>query len=108
MIAPATVPITACAAWQVSIGFGIGLVLVLAGMLAGFGVLTAPYSSSDPWLVPRSVLDSPAWSLAGGFALAVGIALAVVLACSAPDPRVAVGGLVGASDPRADGGALGY
>ncbi|HTF51866.1 MAG TPA: hypothetical protein VK735_30850 [Pseudonocardia sp.] len=66
-------------------------------VLAGFGVLTAPYASSDPWLVPRSVLDSPAWSSAGGFALAVGIALAVVLACSAPDPRVAVGGLVGAS-----------
>jgi hypothetical protein len=63
--------------------------------LAGFGMLLAPYSSTDPWLVPRSVLDAPVWTAAGGFALAVGVALVVVLACSTPDPRVAVGGLVG-------------
>jgi hypothetical protein len=58
-------------------------------------VLIVPFTSTDPWLVPRSVLDAPIWAAAGGFALAVGIALAVVLACSTPDPRVAVGGLVG-------------
>jgi hypothetical protein len=47
--------------------------------------------------VPRSVLDAPVWAAAGGFALAIGIALAVVLACSTPDPRVSIGGLVGVS-----------
>ena len=61
----------------------------------GFGMLLAPYASTDPWLVPRSVLDAPMWSAVGGFALAVGVALAVVLACSTPDPRVAAGALVG-------------
>jgi hypothetical protein len=64
-------------------------------VLAGVGVLAAPYVSADPWLVPRSVLDAPVWAAAGGFALAIGIALAVVLACSTPDPRVSIGGLVG-------------
>jgi hypothetical protein len=64
-------------------------------VLTGAGVLAAPYVSTDPWLVPRSVLDAPVWAAAGGFALAIGIALAVVLACSTPDPRVSIGGLVG-------------
>jgi len=76
---------------------GAMLLGVCCAVLAGFGVLTAPYASADPWLVPRSVLDAPGLAAAGGFALATGIALAVVLACSAPDPRVAVGGLVGAA-----------
>ncbi|MDT7668545.1 MAG: hypothetical protein QOC74_1328 [Pseudonocardiales bacterium] len=66
-------------------------------VLADLGVLAAPYVSTNPWLVPRSVLDAPVWAAAGGFALAIGIALAVVLACSTPDPRVSVGGLVGAA-----------
>jgi hypothetical protein len=72
--------------------FGVG-----CAVLADLGVLAAPYISVNPWLVPRSVLDAPVWAAAGGFALAIGIALAVVLACSTPDPRVSVGGLVGAA-----------
>ncbi|HEX4248870.1 MAG TPA: hypothetical protein VH008_13485, partial [Pseudonocardia sp.] len=74
---------------------GAMLLGVGCAVLAGAGVLAAPYVSTDPWLVPRSVLDAPVWAAAGGFALAIGIALAVVLACSTPDPRVSIGGLVG-------------
>jgi len=76
---------------------GAMLLGVGCAVLAGVGVLAAPYVSADPWLVPRSVLDAPVWAAAGGFALAIGIALAVVLACSTPDPRVSIGGLVGVS-----------
>ena len=74
---------------------GAMLLGVGCAVLTGAGVLAAPYVSADPWLVPRSVLDAPVWAAAGGFALAIGIALAVVLACSTPDPRVSIGGLVG-------------
>jgi hypothetical protein len=66
-------------------------------LLAGIGVLAAPFVSADPHLVPRSVLDAPSWAAAGGYALAAAIVLSVVLACSTADPQVAVGGLVGAA-----------
>ncbi|HEY2204033.1 MAG TPA: hypothetical protein VGH99_06105, partial [Pseudonocardia sp.] len=73
------------------------LVGVGCAVLAGVGLLASPYGSDSPYLVPRSVLDAPGWAAAGGFALAVALGLAVALACSSPDSRVAAGGLVGAA-----------
>lgn len=85
---PPTVPRTP----QSAVLLGVG-----CAVLAAYGVLAAPFISADPHLVPRSVLDAPPWAAAGGFALAAGIVLSVVLACSTADPQVAVGGLVGAA-----------
>jgi hypothetical protein len=77
------------------------LVVALVGLgcavVAGYGMLTAPFASNDPYLVPRATLDAPGWVAIGQFLLAAAVLLAVLLAGSAPEPRVAAAGMLGAA-----------
>ncbi|WP_156935102.1 hypothetical protein [Pseudonocardia spinosispora] len=75
----------------------VALVGMGCAVLAGYGMLAAPFSSTDPYLVPRSVLDAPTLAAVGQFLLAASVLLAVLLAGSAPEPPVALGGLLGAA-----------
>lgn len=62
---------------------------------AGFGLLTTPFRSADPRLLPRTVLEVAPPEAAGGLLLVAGLVLAAGLAASSPDHRVVVAGLAG-------------
>jgi hypothetical protein len=72
-------------------------VAVSFAVMAAAGLLAAPLRSTDPYVSARSAFDAPASVSLGGFAIAVGIVLATGLACSSPDHRVTVAGLVAAA-----------
>lgn len=72
-------------------------IAVSFAVLAGAGLLAAPWHSSDPYLSARSAFDAPPSVSLGGFALAAGVVLAAGLAGASPDHRVTVAGLVAAA-----------
>ncbi|MQA13289.1 MAG: hypothetical protein GEV09_03700 [Pseudonocardiaceae bacterium] len=69
-------------------------VLVL-GTAAGAGMLVAPFGSDNAYLLGRSALDAPGWTLAGGVLLALMAPTAACLLASAGDNSRAGGGLLG-------------
>jgi len=69
-------------------------IAVSFAVLAGAGLLAAPWRSTSPYVSARSAFDAPISVSLGAFVLAAGVVLAAGLAGSSPDHRVAVAGLV--------------
>jgi hypothetical protein len=74
-----------------------GLLVLALGLGAALavGLLMAPFSSGNAYLLGRSALDSPGWTLTGAVLLAVLAPGAACLLASSPDPARARGGLFG-------------
>ncbi|MGM1060741.1 hypothetical protein [Saccharothrix sp. Mg75] len=73
-----------------------GFVLpAVAGLLAGAGLVAAPFTSSDALVPAGGALDSPALPMLGGLLLVVAAPALAVLAAGAPTPEVRRGGLLG-------------
>ncbi|MPZ66578.1 MAG: hypothetical protein GEU83_14060 [Pseudonocardiaceae bacterium] len=65
------------------------------GAAAAVGVLVAPFGSDNAYLLGRSALDAPGWTLAGGVLLAVLAPAAACLLVSSAERGRARGGLLG-------------
>ncbi len=74
---------------------GLLAAVLCAGVVAGVGVLMAPFASDDPYLIPRAAIDSPPWVLAGSVLLALAIPFMAAIVVSSGDPDTAGGGLLG-------------
>ncbi|WP_263249659.1 hypothetical protein [Saccharopolyspora rosea] len=74
---------------------GLLALVFCAGVVAAVGVLMAPFGSDDPYLLPRSAVDSPVMVLVGSLLLAVGVPSAAGFAAGSSDPDFARGGLLG-------------
>jgi hypothetical protein len=74
-----------------------GLLVLALGLGAALavGLLMAPFGSGNAYLLGRSALDSPGWTLAGAVLLAVLAPGAACLLAGSPDPARARGGLLG-------------
>ncbi|WP_433870206.1 hypothetical protein [Saccharopolyspora sp. CA-218241] len=68
---------------------------LLAGVLGAVGVLLTPFTSADPFLLPRAALDSPVAVLVGGLLLAVALPTTAAYAAGSGDREFARGGLLG-------------
>jgi hypothetical protein len=67
------------------------------GVLAAVGLLAAPFTSADPYLVAHDVLDSPPWQLAGGLLIAIVVPVVSTAAMAVIDPVAVRGWLFGAA-----------
>lgn len=65
------------------------------GTLAAVGVLMAPFSSTDPYLLARSAVDSPGLVMAGSLLVAAAAPTAAGVLVGASDPEYTRGGLLG-------------
>lgn len=61
------------------------------GAVAAVGLVTAPFRSSDPYLLPRAAVDAPALVMLGMLAMASGAVLAACLAAGATGATGATG-----------------
>ncbi|OZM74959.1 hypothetical protein CFN78_01795 [Amycolatopsis antarctica] len=68
---------------------------VTVGLVAAIGLLTAPITSSDAYLLAQSAFEGPMLVLAGHLLLACALPLAVVLATGSGLREAARGGLLG-------------
>ena len=72
------------------------LALVLcASVVAAVGALMSPFSSDDPYLLPRAAVDSPVVVLVGSLLLALAVPTVGGFVAGSADPDVARGGLLG-------------
>ncbi|TCP49395.1 hypothetical protein EV191_109217 [Tamaricihabitans halophyticus] len=69
--------------------------VLLIAALAAIGLLMAPFSSADPYLLALPVVESAAFTLAGGVLLALSVPLAAGLAVSAASRGTTRGVLLG-------------
>ncbi|GDY29257.1 hypothetical protein GTS_08900 [Gandjariella thermophila] len=70
-------------------------VALCLGLAGAVGLVGRPFTSDDPFLVPRAALDAPVAAMAGGLLVAIAVPLAAVLAASSADPATTRGGLLG-------------
>ena len=66
-----------------------------AGIVAGIGLFTAPFTSSDALIPARGTFDSPTLPMLGGLVLTLAAPALAVLAASATTPEARKGGLLG-------------
>jgi hypothetical protein len=78
-------------------GPGAFVVALCVGVLAAFGLVLAPFASSDAFLLPMAAPDAPVPAMIGMLLVAGGVVLAACLAASAADPDAGRGGLWGAA-----------
>lgn len=74
---------------------GLLAVVLCAGVIAAVGMLMAPFSSDDPYLVPYPAVDAPVAVLVGSLLLAVAVPVTAGVAVGSTDPDFARGGLLG-------------
>ncbi len=74
---------------------GAFVAVLCLGAAAAVGVLVAPFGSDNAYLLGRSALDAPGWTLAGSVLVAVLAPAAACLLVSSAEPGRARGGLVG-------------
>ncbi|HET8643336.1 MAG TPA: hypothetical protein VFM37_15470 [Pseudonocardiaceae bacterium] len=70
---------------------------LFGGTLAAAGLMSRPFRSSDPYLIPSAAVDAAGPTMVGMLLIAGGALLAACLAASAADPDTAWGGLAGAA-----------
>ncbi|PSL54683.1 hypothetical protein B0I31_106199 [Saccharothrix carnea] len=68
-----------------------------AGAVAGIGLFTAPFTSTDALIQARGTFDSPTLPMLGGIVLTLAAPALAVLAASATTPEARKGGLLGLS-----------
>ena len=66
-----------------------------AGIVAGIGLFTAPFTSADALIPARGTFDSPTWPMLGGLVLTVAAPALAVLAASSTTTEARKGGLLG-------------
>ncbi|MEU3275557.1 hypothetical protein ABZ639_32295 [Saccharomonospora sp. NPDC006951] len=71
------------------------LVVVVAAVVAAFGLLMAPFESADLYLLVRNAFEGPALPLIGYLAVAVALTLAAAFFMTSGDAAFSRGGLVG-------------
>lgn len=71
------------------------VVVLLAGVAAAIGLVVMPFTSDDPYLLARGVLDSPPWAMVGGLFMAVAAPLAATIAVTTVDVASTRGWLLG-------------
>lgn len=76
-------------------GQGVFVAVLGLGAAAAVGVLVAPFRSDNAYLLGRSALDAPGWTLAGSVLLALLVPVAACLLVSSAEPARARGGLTG-------------
>jgi len=69
--------------------------VLCAGAVVAAGLVSAPYRSADPYLLPRSAVDAPPLVGLGLLALAAGVVVAACLAATAHDHGAGRGALLG-------------
>ncbi|GAA2808231.1 hypothetical protein [Saccharopolyspora taberi] len=69
--------------------------VLCASVVAAVGALMTPFSSDDPYLLPRAAVDSPVVVLVGGLLLALAVPCVGGFVAGSADPDVARGGLLG-------------
>src|SRR5207248_3880464 len=67
------------------------------GVLTAVGLLAAPFSSTDPYVLARDVLDIAHWSLAGGVLIALAVPVISTMAMAAVEPVAVRGWLFSAA-----------
>ncbi|MBK1789373.1 hypothetical protein [Prauserella cavernicola] len=71
------------------------LVVVVAAVVAGIGLLMAPFGSTDVYLLARNAFEGPAVALAGSLLIACALPLLAALAVTSGNGGFARGGLIG-------------
>ncbi|ASR34168.1 hypothetical protein BAY61_03225 [Prauserella marina] len=71
------------------------LVVVVAAVVAAFGLLMAPFESADLYLLVRNAFEGPALPLVGYLAVAAALPLAAAFFMTSSDGAFSRGGLVG-------------
>ncbi|MEJ2854630.1 MULTISPECIES: hypothetical protein [unclassified Saccharothrix] len=66
-----------------------------SGVVAAFGLVTAPFSSLDPFVRAKGVLDVPGPAVVGGLLLVLAVPVVAALVASSADDDVRTGGLLG-------------
>jgi hypothetical protein len=71
------------------------LIALGLGVVVALGLMAAPFTASNPFVLAKGVLDAPIMALAGGLLIAVAAPLAATIAVTSADPVAARGWLLG-------------
>ncbi|HEY3607775.1 MAG TPA: hypothetical protein VGL06_09770 [Pseudonocardiaceae bacterium] len=71
------------------------LIALGLGVVVALGLMAAPFTSTNPFVLAKGVLDAPIMAMAGGFLIAVAAPLAATIAVTSADPVTARGWLLG-------------
>lgn len=76
---------------------GPALIALGLGALAALALVALPFTSSSPFLLAQSALDTPAVELLGGVLIAIAAPLAAIIAVTSTDSSLAKGWLFGSA-----------
>lgn len=76
---------------------GPALIALGLGALAAVALVALPFTSSSPFLLAKSALDTPTVELVGGVLIAIAVPLAAIIAVTSAESSVAKGWLFGAA-----------
>ncbi len=71
------------------------LIALGLGVVVALGLMAAPFTASNPFVLAKGVLDAPIMAMAGGLLIAVAAPLAATIAVTSADPVAARGWLLG-------------